>query len=87
MNDRPDSRETIFELLTDIAPELESLDEIDVTANLREQIDLDSMDFLNLIEGISDRMRIEIPEKDYRQLFSFDDIVAYVESRNGSDGG
>ena len=73
-------RDTIFQLLTQIAPEVESESDFDPSANLREEIDIDSMDFLNLIEGIAAQLSVEVPEKDYRQLVSFNDIVEYVRS-------
>ena len=74
-------RAAVFEALTDLAPEVESLDEIDSAADLREQVDLDSMDYLNLITALAERFSIEIPETDYRQLYSFDGIVAYLRQK------
>ena len=78
MQNEIEIRQTIFEILTDIAPEVESESDIDPAANLREQVDLDSMDFLNMITSVSERFGVEIPEKDYRKLVSFDDFIAYV---------
>ena len=78
-----EARQTLFAILSDIAPEVESESEIDVNANLREQVDLDSMDFLNFITAISVRFKIEIPEKDYVTLVSFNDFVDYLKPSSG----
>jgi acyl carrier protein/GNAT superfamily N-acetyltransferase len=48
---------------------------------LREQIELDSMDWLNVIADLHGRLSIEIPESDYGRLATLDSIVAYVASR------
>jgi acyl carrier protein/GNAT superfamily N-acetyltransferase len=45
---------------------------------LREQIDLDSLDWLNVIAGLQDRLSVEIPEADYERLSTLDAIVGYV---------
>jgi acyl carrier protein len=77
-------RSAIFAILTDIAPEVSSPDELDSASNLREQVDLDSMDFLNLVTGIASQFQIEISEQDYGRLVSFDDLVAYVSAKQKS---
>jgi acyl carrier protein/GNAT superfamily N-acetyltransferase len=48
---------------------------------LRRQIDLDSMDWLNVIVSIDDRLHVDIPETDYGKLDTLDAIVAYVATR------
>jgi GNAT superfamily N-acetyltransferase/acyl carrier protein len=48
---------------------------------LRQQIELDSMDWLNMIAGLHDRLKVDIPESDYGRLTTLDSIVAYVASR------
>jgi acyl carrier protein len=73
-------RETVYAILKSIAPEIEPAD-IDAAAPLREQIDLDSMDYLNFIVGMHEKLKVEIPESDYRKLVSLDDIVAYLEEK------
>ena len=81
MSIEQDTREIVFELLSDIAPEFESESDLDVTADLRDEVDLDSMDFLNLVTAVAERFGVEIPESCYQQLMSFNDIVNYVEDR------
>lgn len=71
-------RQAIFSILTDVAPEIESENDFDPNANLRVQVDLDSMDFLNLITSVSEQFKVDIPEKDYAKLVSFNDFVKYV---------
>lgn len=60
-----------------IAPELEE-GELLPARPLRAQVDLDSMDWLNVIVGFHERFGVEIPETDYARLVSLDAIVAYL---------
>jgi acetyltransferase len=48
---------------------------------LRQQVDLDSMDWINVIAGLSHRLSIDIPESDYGRLSTLDSIVAYLAER------
>lgn len=73
-------RDEILSVLTAIAPEVEP-DEIRDDALLRDQVDLDSMDWLNFLVGIHKRLQVEIPEADYRRLRTVDDLVRYVEEK------
>lgn len=70
-------RDTVFAILKSIAPEIEP-SELDAVAPLRDQIDLDSMDYLNFIVGLHEKLEVEIPERDYGRLVSLDDIVSYL---------
>lgn len=67
----------VFTILKSIAPEIEPA-ELDTGAPLRDQIDLDSMDYLNFIIGMHEKLKVEIPESDYQRLVSLDDIVSYL---------
>jgi acyl carrier protein len=69
----------VAEELHRIAPEID-LAEIDRTADLREECDIDSMDFLNLVTALSKRFGIEMPEADYDQMRSFDTLARYLET-------
>lgn len=51
---------------------------------LREQIDLDSMDWLNVLAALQERLAIAIPEPDYGRLGTLDAIVAYVADRRSN---
>jgi len=70
-------RAIVFEVLGGIAPEADPAT-LAGDAPLRDQLDLDSMDFLNLLVGIHERTGIDIPESDYAQLASLDALVAYL---------
>ncbi len=66
--------------LKKIAPEAES-DQIDPAVDLREQVDLDSMDILNLMIAIHGATAVDIPEADYPQMASLNRCIAYLRSR------
>ena len=72
-----DIRGEVLAVLTTIAPEVEPED-ISDEALLRDQVDLDSMDWLNFLVGIHKRLNIEIPESDYASLRTLNDVVRYV---------
>lgn len=63
--------------LRQIAPEID-VDEIDRHVDLREEFDIDSLDFLNLITALSKRLTIKIPTADYPKLFTYSDMMAYL---------
>lgn len=85
MND-DDIRAGVLAALRQIAPEVRS-DELVRDRALREQVDLDSMDWLNVIVGFHQRFGVDIPEADYAGLVSLDAIVAYLAKRLRGDGG
>jgi acyl carrier protein len=66
--------------LKKIAPEAETGD-IDPAVDLREQIDLDSMDILNLAIAIHAATGVDIPESDYPEMATLDRAVAYLRPR------
>ena len=78
-----DIREVVQEELNNIAPEVD-LATIDPAGDLRETLDINSMDFLNFITAIHHRLGIDIPELDYPKLVTPDGAVAYVAARLGS---
>ncbi len=77
---RHDVRGEVLSVLTTIAPEVEP-DDISDDVLLRDQVDLDSMDWLNFLVGLHKRLDIDIPESDYPSLRTLDDIVRYVSQR------
>ena len=70
----------VLEELGKIAPEA-APDQIDPVGDLREQVDLDSMDLLNLMIAIHEATGVDIPEADYPKMASLDGCVAYLSSR------
>ncbi len=73
---RDESRAILAEVLADIAPEAE-LSSVAEDADLREVLDLDSMDFQNLLIGLHERTGLPIPEADYPRLATLAGIFAY----------
>ena len=72
-----DIRQVIEEELGNIAPEAD-LTSVDPKADLREALDVDSMDFLNFITAIHQRLGIDIPELDYPKLVTLNGAVTYL---------
>lgn len=66
--------------LQSIAPEI-SPDELRGNRPLRQQVDLDSMDWLNFLLGLNKKFGVEIPEADYAKLVTLDDVVNYVNHK------
>jgi acyl carrier protein len=71
-------REEVLDILSDIAPD-EDLSQLDDEVRFREQLELDSMDFLDIVMELRKRHRIQIPEDDYINLASMSTTVAYLE--------
>jgi acyl carrier protein len=75
-----DIRAVVQEELGNIAPEMD-VGAIDPSADLREALDIDSMDFLRFVTAIHHRLGIDVPEVDYPKLITLDGAVAYLETR------
>lgn len=82
MNDI-DIRNVVHEELNNIAPEVD-MASVDPAADLREAIDIDSMDFLNFITAIHHRLGIDIPEVDYPKLVTLAGAIRYIGAKLGS---
>jgi acyl carrier protein len=76
-----DIRKVILEELGNIAPEAD-LASIDPRADLRDVLDIDSIDFLNFITAMHQRLGINVPELDYAKLFTLDGAVAYLQAKS-----
>jgi len=66
----------VAELLA-VAPEVEEADLVDADL-LRDQVDLDSMDWLNFLVRLHERFEVDIPESQYASLRTIDDLTAYI---------
>jgi acyl carrier protein len=74
----PDAlRETLHELILDVAPDL-TRDDLSPEVDLRYDLGLDSIDLLNVANGIAERLGLEIPEVDRASLTTVDAILEYV---------
>lgn len=77
---REEIRTTVLDVLSGIAPEVDP-PEIDTGVELRDQLEIDSMDLLNLLVGVHERTGVDIPERDYPKLVTIDDLVQYLAAR------
>jgi len=68
----------IKDIIAIVAPD-EDITNLDHKERLRDQIDLDSMDFLDIVMELRKRYRVHIPEEDYQQLASMESTVTYLE--------
>jgi len=73
-------RKAVLEILADISPD-EDLTGLKEDVAFRDQLELDSMDFLDIVMELRKRYRIQIPEEDYPELASMASTVAYLEPR------
>lgn len=69
-------------ILGGIAPEVD-LGRVKPDADLRDELDIDSMDFLRFVVGLHERLGVEIPEADYPRIRTLDACVAYLAERAG----
>ncbi len=72
-------------VLFQVAPELEG-ESIDPGEPLRDQFELDSMDFLNFVIGLNQATGIPISEEDYQRLTTLEDCVAFLRKKGETAG-
>jgi acyl carrier protein len=70
-------RETVVRVLGGIAPEADPAT-LEPDVSFRDQLDIDSMDFLNFAIGLHEELGVEIPEADYPKLQTLDACVEYL---------
>jgi acyl carrier protein len=73
-------KSVLMEIVAEIIPD-EDLTNLKGDIPIREQVEMDSMDFLDIIMELRKRYGIEVPEDDYMQLATLDSSVAYLEPR------
>lgn len=73
-------RAVVLSILGGIAPEVD-LSQVKPGADLREELDIDSMDFLRFVTGIAERLGVEVPEADYPLVRTLEGCVAYLTQR------
>ena len=71
-------RQTVLATLHRIAPEIEP-EELLPARPLRDQVDLDSMDWLNFLIGLHEKLKVDIPEADYARLVTLGDVLDYLK--------
>ena len=72
-----DVSKLVLNIISDIAPD-EDLSDVKPDVRLRDQLDLDSMDFLDIIMELRKRHKIEVPEEDYMKLATLGGCVEYL---------
>lgn len=70
-------RQAVLEILEDIAPD-EDISDLDDEKSFREQMELDSMDFLDIVMELRRRYNVSVPEEDYTALNSMNSTVEYL---------
>lgn len=81
MSGDPLSADQVIVALTEVAPEADP-DALDREAPIRDQLDIDSLDFLDFVAALSERAGTDIPERDYAELATVDACVAYLGRRS-----
>lgn len=71
-------KQAVLDIIQDVAG-LDELPEIAGDKPLREQLELDSMDFLDIVMELRKRHKIEVPEADYPKLATLDSTVGYIK--------
>ena len=77
---RDEIRNAVLQALSSIAPEFDSRN-LQPDAVRRQELDLDSMDFLNFVIGLHDSVGINVPEQDYAKLSTLNGAVDYLVTR------
>ncbi len=82
---KDDTKKLVIDIISDIAPD-EDLSNIKADVRLRDQLQLDSMDFLDIVMELRKRHGIEVPEADYMQLASLDSCADYLTPKFQAKG-
>jgi acyl carrier protein len=70
-------KQIVIDIINEIAPDEDTTD-LKSEVNLRDQMDLDSMDFLDIVMELRKQHGIEVPEEDYPKLASLDSCAEYL---------
>jgi len=73
-------KKAVRDALNNIAPEV-NLDSIDPAKDLRDQIDIDSVDFLNFVIGLHKELKVDIPDADVSKLATLNGCVTYLAAK------
>jgi acyl carrier protein len=78
--DRAAIRQAVIDAVLTIAPEADFATVLP-TKSLREQLDLDSFDYLNVLIALARQLHVEVPEADYGKVETLDGLVGYIAQR------
>jgi acyl carrier protein len=70
----------LLDIIKEIAPD-EDISKVKPDVPLKEQLDLDSMDFLDIVMELRKKYHIEVPEADYKRLESLDSCAEYLADK------
>ncbi len=70
----------VLEIIAVVAPD-EDLSDLRGDVRLRDQLDMDSMDFLDIVMELRKRYKVEVPKEDYPRLATLDGCVEYLQPR------
>ena len=73
-------RQQVLDALKTVAPEIDPL-RLRSDRPLREEVDLDSMDWLNFLVALSARFGVDVPESEYGRLVTLADVIDYLMTR------
>jgi acyl carrier protein len=76
---RDELQRALFAAITNVAPEAKP-ETLPATADIREELDIDSMDFLNVVQTLHRSLGVDIPERDYAKLFTVSSALDYLSS-------
>ena len=74
---KEECKQIVLDIIAEIAPD-EDLSDVKPDVRLRDQLELDSMDFLDIVMELRKKHGIEVPESDYPQLASLDSCAEYL---------
>ena len=77
---KDDIKQVVLDIIADIAPD-EDLTAVKPEVRLRDQLSLDSMDFLDIVMELRKQYRVQIPEEDFSHLATMHSAVTYLEPR------
>ena len=78
--DEHELQQKVVDTLVSIAPELDS-ETLEPDKPLRQQVDLDSFDWLRFLLALHEQLGVDIPETDYHQLTSLDHLISYLQAK------
>ncbi|MDA8528903.1 phosphopantetheine-binding protein [Opitutaceae bacterium] len=74
---KEETKQVVIDIIVDVAPD-EDLSNVKPDVRLRDQLELDSMDFLDIVMELRKRHNIEVPEAEYPELASLDSCAEYL---------
>lgn len=75
---REEIRQAVIDIIEELAPD-EDVSDLDNSVRIRDQIELDSMDFLDIIMELRKQYNVQVPEEDYPKLATLDGCMDYLE--------